>query len=113
MLLFLGNGLCVKAKSMKRVIFIFILFITISFSKATNSTLFPNPATTEFTVKVDSGKEVKTLDVYNYLGLKIENIEYFHGLELVANITKLKRGRYLVSINYWDGSRDVLTLIKK
>lgn len=98
---------------MKRLIFTFILFGTITFSKATNSTLFPNPATTEFTVKAAAGKKVKTLEVYNYLGVKIESVEYFYGIELVANITTLKTGKYLVSISYWDGSRDVLPLIKK
>tara|TARA_B110000211_G_C13999009_1_gene517561 strand:+ start:99 stop:395 length:297 start_codon:yes stop_codon:yes gene_type:complete len=98
---------------MKRLIFTFILLGAISFAKASNTTLYPNPATTEFTVKVDKHKKIKTLNVYNYLGVKITSIEYTYGVELMANISNLKTGKYLVSINYWDGSREVLPMIKK
>jgi hypothetical protein len=98
---------------MKRLILTFILLGAISFSNASNTTLFPNPATTKFTVKVDKDKKLKALDVYNYLGVKITSVEYTYGVELIANISSLKTGKYLVSINYWDGSREVLPMIKK
>ena len=98
---------------MKRLIFTFIVFFAINTAKASNTSLYPNPATTEFKVKVDNGKKIKTLNVYNYLGVKITSIEYTYGIELTVDISTLKTGKYLVSINYWDGSREVLPMIKK
>ena len=98
---------------MKRLIFTFIVLFSINIVKASNTFLYPNPATTEFKVKVANGKKIKALNVYNYLGVKITSIEYTYGLELTADVSTLKTGKYLVSINYWDGSREVLPMIKK
>ena len=98
---------------MKRLIFTFIVLFAITLAKASNTSLYPNPATTEFKVKVDNNKKIKTLDVYNYLGVKITSVEYTYGVELTANISTLKTGKYLVSINYMDGTREVLPMIKK
>ena len=98
---------------MKRLIFTFIVLFSINIAKASNTSLYPNPATTEFKVKVANGKKIKALNVYNYLGVKITSIEYTYGLELTADVSTLKTGKYLVSINYWDGSREVLPMIKK
>jgi len=98
---------------MKRLIFTFIVLFSINIAKASNTSLYPNPASTEFKVKVDKGKKIKTLDVYNYLGVKITGIIYTYGLELTADVSTLKTGKYLVSINYLDGSREVLPMIKK
>lgn len=98
---------------MKRLIFTFILLATINLSKANTSTIFPNPANSIFTVKVDSSKKLKTIDLYNYLGVKIESVEYTFGNQLTANVSALKTGKYLVSLVYWDGSREVLSLVKK
>ena len=98
---------------MKRLIFTFIVIFSINIAKASNTSLYPNPATTEFKVKVANGKKIKALNVYNYLGVKITSIEYTYGLELTADVSTLKTGKYLVSINYWDGSREVLPMIKK
>lgn len=98
---------------MKRLIFTLIVFFAINIAKASNTSLYPNPATTEFKVKVDKGKRIKTLNVYNYLGVRITSIEYTYGADLTADVSTLKTGKYLVSINYWDGSREVLPMIKK
>ncbi len=98
---------------MKRLIFTLIVFFAINIAKASNTSLYPNPAKTEFKVKVDKGKKIKTLDVYNYLGVRITSIEYTYGADLIADVSTLKTGKYLVSINYWDGSREVLPMIKK
>ena len=98
---------------MKRLIFTLIVFFAINIAKASNTSLYPNPATTEFKVKVDKGKRIKTLNVYNYLGVRITSIKYTYSGDLTADVSTLKTGKYLVSINYWDGSREVLPMIKK
>ena len=98
---------------MKRLIFTFIVLLTINVAKASNTSLYPNPATTEFKVKVDNGKNIKVINIYNYLGVKITGIKYTYGVQLTADVSNLKTGKYLVSINYWDGSREVLPMVKK
>lgn len=98
---------------MKRVLATFILSIVISFANAGNGSIYPNPASTEFTVKVAEGKKIKSVSVYNYLGVKVATVEYTYGIEVVANISSLKTGKYFVNLDYWDGTREVLQLVKK
>lgn len=98
---------------MKRVFATFILSCLISFASAGNATIYPNPVANEFTLSIEEGKKLKQVDVYNYLGVKVTSVEYTFGTDVVANVSSLKSGKYFVNLNYWDGSREVLQMVKK
>lgn len=98
---------------MKRVFATIILCSLISFANAGNTTIYPNPVANEFTLSVDNGKKLKEVAVYNYLGVKVTTVEYTFGSKVVANVSTLKSGKYFVNLNYWDGSREVLQMVKK
>lgn len=98
---------------MKRVILIFIMMFYFSVSNAGNATVFPNPSSSEVTIKFKEHKAVNNVSIYNYLGVKVSDVEFTFGMETVANVSDLKVGKYFVNIDYADGTREVLQMIKK
>ena len=97
---------------MKRVILTFIVCGLFFFAEAGNSTLYPNPANTEFTIQAKPGKALKDVSVYNYLGVKVATtFDHTFGNSITANISAIKQGKYFVNVLYTDGTRAVLQLV--
>ncbi|EDM45241.1 hypothetical protein SCB49_05527, partial [unidentified eubacterium SCB49] len=71
-----------------------------------NFNLYPNPATTQITIKGDF--EIATVEIYNLLGQKV-----MHSSSEILNIQDLANAMYLVNITDTNGNKAVKRFIKK
>ena len=106
---------------MKNIILIISLFL-FSFNtasaqsrldqdKATIS-LYPNPATSMFTIKFDNPSKVNTVVIYSIIGNEVMTKKTDGTAKANFNVQNLKRGKYIVRVFNDDGSTETQSLIK-
>lgn len=77
--------------------------------------LTPNPATTYTLLKVTAeDTKVTEITIYSLLGNKLFT-QIYNGNEksIQLNVQNFKRGKYLVKVNFADGTSEVKALIKQ
>lgn len=76
--------------------------------------IYPNPATNYFVLEPPFNQSVESLIVYSITGKEVLRLNSFSGSNNIqVNIENLKKGMYLVSVEYSDGSRFSNRFVKK
>ncbi len=83
----------------------------LGFEKASSS-IFPNPATNQITVKFSPSSKVENVVIYSIIGNEILNKKVDQSTNFKLNIQNLKKGKYIVRVFKQDGSTESLSLIK-
>ncbi|WP_313376032.1 T9SS type A sorting domain-containing protein [Chishuiella sp.] len=78
------------------------------------STIYPNPATSSFTIKFDNPSKVVNISVYSIIGNEVLNkkINAYDKDKVTFNVQNLRTGKYIVRILNNDGSTETQSLIK-
>lgn len=76
------------------------------------SSIYPNPATSQITVKLTQPSKVSYIAVYSIIGNEVLNKKIDQSNNMKLNIQNLKKGKYIVRVFNVDGSSESLSLIK-
>lgn len=77
-----------------------------------SSSIFPNPATNQITVKFSATSKVENVVIYSIIGNEILNKKVDQTSNFKLNVQNLKKGRYIVRVFKQDGTTESLSLIK-
>ncbi|RLZ12302.1 T9SS C-terminal target domain-containing protein [Faecalibacter macacae] len=110
---------------MKRtLLFITLLTFSISGVKAQQNSLsnsvieqssvsiYPNPATSQVTVKLAQPNKVSYIAIYSIIGNEVLNRKVDQSSNFKLNVQNFKKGKYIVRIFNVDGSTESMSLIK-
>ncbi|MBS7333024.1 T9SS type A sorting domain-containing protein [Faecalibacter bovis] len=110
---------------MKRILlFITLLTFSISGVKAQQNSMsnsgieqssvsiFPNPASSQVTVKLAQPSKVSYIAVYSIIGNEVLNKKVDQSSTFKLNVQNLRKGKYIVRIFNVDGSTESMSLIK-
>ena len=103
----------------------FILFITIFLFTITSASaqsrfdqdkgsvsIYPNPASSTFTIKFDNPTKVSSVSIYSIIGNEVVNKKMDGTVRVNFNIQNLKKGKYIVRVFNDDGTTETQSLIK-
>ena len=79
--------------------------------KATVS-IYPNPASSTFTIKFDNPTKVSSVSIYSIIGNEVVNKKMDGTVRVNFNIQNLKKGKYIVRVFNDDGTTETQSLIK-
>ena len=74
--------------------------------------IFPNPASSQVTVKLAQPNKVSYIAVYSIIGNEVLNKKVDQSSNFKLNVQSLRKGKYIVRIFNVDGSTESLSLIK-
>ena len=77
-----------------------------------NSSLYPNPATSQVNIKFSQPNKVSYVAIYSLIGNELLNKKVDQSSTFKLNINNLKKGKYIVRVFNVDGSTEALALIK-
>lgn len=79
-----------------------------------SSMIYPNPASTSFTIKFENPTKVINVSVYSIIGNEVLNkkINAYDKDKVTFNVQNLRTGKYIVRILNNDGSTETQSLIK-
>lgn len=105
-------------------ILLYITFLILSFSSVqaqqnawsnteqNNTSLYPNPATSQVSIKFAQPNKVAYVAIYSIIGNEVLNRKVDQNSNFKLNIQNLKKGKYIVRVFNADGSTESLSLIK-
>ncbi|WP_313386481.1 T9SS type A sorting domain-containing protein [Chishuiella sp.] len=100
------------------ILFIFLLTFTFISAQSRfdqdkhSSTIYPNPASTSFTIKFENPTKVINVSVYSIIGNEVLNKRIDGNDKINFNVQNLRKGKYIVRILNNDGSTETQSLIK-
>ncbi len=74
--------------------------------------IYPNPATSMFTVKFDNPTKVNTVVIYSIIGNEVMTKKTDGTAKANFNVQNLKKGKYIVRVFNDDGTTETQSLIK-
>ena len=74
--------------------------------------IYPNPATSMFTVKFDNPTKVNTVVIYSIIGNEVKKKKTDGTAKANFNVQNLKKGKYIVRVFNDDGTTETQSLIK-
>lgn len=81
-------------------------------AEQSNSSLYPNPATSQVNIKFAQPNKVANIAIYSIIGNEVLNKKIDQSTNFKINIQNLKKGKYIVRVFNTDGSTESLSLIK-
>ena len=99
-------------------IFFFLFTITTAFAQSRldqdkgNVSLYPNPASSVFTLKFDNPAKVNSVIIYSIIGNEVLNKKMDGSAKANFNVQNLKKGKYIVRVFNEDGTTETQSLIK-
>ena len=106
---------------MKHILIIITFLLSFSFVNAQsmsstneleNSSLYPNPATSQVNIKFSHPNKASYVAIYSIIGNEVLNKKVDQSTNFKLNINNLKRGKYIVRVFNVDGTTESLALIK-
>ncbi|MBQ0147108.1 MAG: T9SS type A sorting domain-containing protein [Flavobacteriaceae bacterium] len=77
-----------------------------------NTSVYPNPASSQVSVKFQQPNKVAYIAVYSIIGNEVINKKVDQSANFKLNIQTLKKGKYIIRVFNVDGTTESLSLIK-